>query len=190
MRTPEVVEDSRDSLGSFCALGFPDHGRAVVAFRDDTHPAVRLAREQADGRALQYRHRNAGGSWNAAEEIDPRADLESFDPEPSRIAIDAQGRPLVLAARGVWYRLAATWELSAVEASGVAFFDLTFDAATDMAFLLTRHGSDLEVVGENDRSYWVYRDMGPMDSAWPEVVIDPAGQVRACFARDHNILVY
>jgi len=350
-RTPRVAEDSRDNLGSTCALGFDDSGLAVIAYRNDTHPSVRLAREQEDGSflgetvegfgldiggdagehvdlavdrdgavhlaylledaagdtwlryargaagvwslvtvdaargqgpgrslglalnpvsgdrpeilyrsadgdavrlarcdaacgleqswssealytetrgqsgyarsypgglalaadgsaavsfslayydlnwdeqaALLFLSRSPSGPWSATEAILPESPAADLDPIPSRVALDAIGEPLVIHGDGVSHRFGVDdWRFSRVEEGGLAYFDLAFDASADTAFLLTRHGSELEVVGENDRSYWIYRALGPVDAAWPEIALGPEGEPRACFARDHNVIVF
>jgi PKD repeat protein len=351
VRTSEVVEDSRDRLGSFCALGFTQDNRALVAYRNETHPSIRLASQQVDGTFrietvegfgldlggdagsnvdlvvddtgdihlaylladadgtiwLRYasgtgsnwslvtvdqagdrghfnvtlkinpatskpeilytgenddevRHAVCSGacslasSWNSTivytesrghttysnhayaggfaiqadgtrlavvsgrcydSDYDPVADLFTMqstggswsphdtiinmrgvysygeDRDASRMVLDRDEEPLVLHEDGVYHRFSAgNWSLSEVESFDISYFDITFDTASDTAYLVNRHGSDIEVIGENAQSYWLYNDLGPQDQAWPEIQLDRTREVRACFARDGNIMLY
>jgi PKD repeat protein len=348
---PEVVEDSRDRLGSRCTLGFTPDNRPLIAYRNDTHPAVRLAEQQPDGSfiiqtiegfgldvggdageqvdlatdsggtihlaylfkdpdgntSLRYaqgfgssfdlglidqtddrgefpltismnpatqkpeilyaaqdrssvkhavcqgdctmlsswtlstvytetrgrgasynrafpggfviqidgtRHAtigaryedtgyddwaeiiyavHSGSSWDLSESvIDLRIQAYYYDDnDASRMTLDQFGQPLVIHDYGVYHRSAPSdWPLSEVESFGLNYFDIAFDPSLETAYLLNRHSSQIEIIAENERSYWLYESLGPQDEAQPEIQIDLTHQPRACFARDGNIILY
>ncbi len=109
----------------------------------------------------------------------------------SRIALDTTDQPLLAHPEGIYHRLAANdWSLSSVEHGTLNNFAVAFDAAADTAYVLHRHGGNLELIGENERSFWLYRDLGPEDDAWPDLELDPRGEPRACFFRSNNLLLF
>ncbi len=138
---------------------------------------------------LLYRHRSAG-LWQEPEVILAPKNVSYYEPVPSRLTLDPLDQPAVIYYQGVSHRLDGSWQLSPVEQSNLAYFDIVFDTAADTAYLLSQHSSYLELIAENDQSYWTYRELGPQDNAWPELALDPARQIRACFARDGNILLF
>jgi hypothetical protein len=131
-------------------------------------------------------------NWSAATGFSGDVDITDSgfgDTDHVAASLDAGGDPILLHAEGVEHRVGAGWIHSDIEASDLSYFDGATNASGDFHVAL-RHGSDLELVHADPGLFWEYEYQGPMDATDIGVAVSPGGDVRACFFRSGNLMVF
>ncbi len=110
---------------------------------------------------------------------------------PAPVAFDDQGRPLVAHTDGLSHRVSA-WELSYVANTQLRRVGFVWDpVAIEPVLAFQNDQGNLEILRPDGRDYWTWDYQGPMDSSTDfEIDVESDGDVRACFFRSGNLVVY
>lgn len=108
------------------------------------------------------------------------------------VVVDAAREPLVLWESGLEHRVAGAWVHDDVSNTALTDVDLAWDATIGQPVALFRNDQGLvEIVRPEGRAYWDWEYQGEVDAGVdPGLVIDSAGDARACFFRSGNLVVY
>lgn len=108
------------------------------------------------------------------------------------VVLDTAREPLLLWLGGLEHRIGAAWTHDDVANASLYDVDLAWDATIAQPVALLRNEQGLvEIVRPDGRAYWGWEYQGEVDGGVdPGLVIDSAGDARACFFRSGNLVVY
>ncbi len=161
---------------------------------------------------LVYLERSAGGAWTPTYVPGASNDADapiggwtnsSIVSDRPRLAVSPSGDIALLATGywasggslsafppGIYHRASGSgiWQYSFADAS---FNDFTTAWRGSGPVFLTMHGS-LELVSTDAASFWKYdtADLGPSDGGEMDIAVDTSGEVRVCFVRSGNLMVF
>jgi PKD repeat protein len=108
------------------------------------------------------------------------------------LVLDLRSQPMLAWDQGVERQLAGVWTHEAVANSPLDDLDIAWDLANDQPIAVFRNAQgNVEIVHPDGRAYWTWEYQGVMDSGTdPGLAVASNGDVRACFFRSGNLVVY